>query len=319
MIIAITGGTGFIGKNLVLRHLAQGDEVRVLSRRPQGKSGLPDAVQWHHGDLSAARELQAFVDGADILYHCAGEIRDEARMRQVHIEGTQHLIHAAAGKIKRWVQLSSVGAYGQRRAGVVTELSELKPCGVYETTKVESDRLIQTAAREGAFEYSILRPSIVYGAEMGNRSLFGMIAMIDRGLFFFIGKPGASANYIHVDNVVEALLLCGAKPDANGQVYNLSDHCTMEHFVAAIAAALGKPTPRLRVPEWPIRQAARLLGKLPRFPLTLARVDALTGRAIYSTDKIGRELGYRHIVSMEAGLTELTTARLQPAGAEDYA
>lgn len=319
MIVAITGGTGFIGKKLVLRHLARGDRVRVLSRRLQSESELPGAVQWHHGDLSDARELQTFADGADILYHCAGEIRDEARMRQVHIAGTQHLIQAAAGRIKRWVQLSSVGAYGKRREGVITESSELKPCGMYESSKVESDSLIRTAAREGAFEHSILRPSIVYGAEMSNRSLFGMLAMIDRGLFFFIGKPGAAANYIHVDNVVEALLLCGTQAEANGQVYNLSDHRTMEQFVAIIASALDKPIPRLRIPEWPIRLAAQLLGKLPRFPLTLARVDALTGRAIYSTDKIERELGYRHIVSMEAGLSELASARRQRANAGDYA
>jgi len=64
--------------------------------------------------------------------------------------------------------------------------------------------------------------------------------------------------------------------------------------------------PRLRLPEWTIRLSVKLLGNLPKFPLTKARVDALTGRAIYSTTKIEHELGYRHIVSMEAGLIELT-------------
>lgn len=303
MIVAITGGTGFIGRKLVQHHLAQGDEVRVLSRREGGETG----VRWHRGDLSSAADLQAFVVGADVLYHCAGEIRDKTRMRTVHAVGTQRLVDAATGRIGRWVQLSSVGAYGKQREGVVTELTELSPCGEYEVTKVASDALVSSAAQGGAFEYAILRPSNVYGADMSNQSLFGLIEMIRRGWFFYIGKPGASSNYIHVDNVVMALLLCASKPEANGQVYNLSDHRTIEQFIATITALLGKPEPSLRLPEWPIRLLAKLLGGVSRFPLTEARVDALTVRSIYSTEKIEHELGYRHIVSVEAGLHELVS------------
>jgi len=303
MIVAITGGTGFIGRKLVLRHLAQGDEVRVLSRSTAVESG----VQWHHGDLATA-DLNAFVDGADVLYHCAGEILDEARMQQVHVEGTQRLIDVAAGRIGRWVQLSSVGAYGRQREGVVTEQTVLKPLGMYEVTKVESDKLVNAAASSGSFEHTILRPSNVYGADMSNQSLFGLIRAIQSGMFFFIGKPGASANYIHADNVVEALLLCGSSDEANGQVFNLSDQRSLEGFVAVISTALGRPMPNLRFPECPVRLSAKLLGSLPGFPLNEARVDALTMRAIYSTDKIEQELGYRHVIYMEEGVQELVKA-----------
>lgn len=314
MIVAITGGTGFIGRKLALRHLAQGHTVRVLSRRAQNEAGLPDAVCWHQGDLSMPAELLPFVEDADILYHCAGEIRDEGRMRAAHIEGTANLVGVATGRIGRWVQLSSVGAYGKRRDGVVTEQTELHPCGLYETSKVESDLIVGTAASSGAFEFAILRPSNVYGAEMSNQSLFGLIAMIQRGWFFFIGAPGASANYIHVDNVVEALVLCGSHPAANRQLYNLSDYCPMEQFVAMIAGALGKPAPHTRLPEFPVRLATKLFSAIPGFPLTEARVDALTGRSIYSNDKIEREIGYRHIVSMDAGLREMVECRQRRDG-----
>lgn len=67
--------------------------------------------------------------------------------------------------------------------------------------------------------------------------------------------------------------------------------------------------PHLRMPEWPIRLSARLLGSVPGFPLTEARVDALTGRAIYSSARIERELDYRHRVSMEEGIEELVRFR----------
>lgn len=307
MIVAITGGTGFIGWKLVQHHLACDNQVRVLSRRRRVDGG----VKHYSGDLSSATDLRTFADGADILYHCAGEIREETRMRAVHIDGTQRLIEAATGRIGRWVQLSSVGAYGKQRTGVVTEQTELNPLGMYEVTKVKADALVSAAAQSGAFEHAILRPSNVYASDMSNRSLFGLIEMIRRGWFVYIGKPGATANYIHVDNVVEALLLCAAKPEANGQVYNLSDHSAIEQFITIIAEALGKPAPRLRLPEWPIRLSAKLLGGLPGFPLTEARVDALTGHAIYASEKIEHELGYRHVISMEAGLEELVRSEFR--------
>ena len=305
MIVAITGGSGFIGRQLVLRHLGQGDEVRVLSRRSKAELAPHGAAKWFYGDLSNTTDLRSFIDGVEVLYHCAGEVRDPSLMEAVHVTGTQRLIEAASGRIDRWVQLSSVGAYGKQRSGLVTEETRLAPIGTYEITKVESDALVINVARTGAFESVVLRPSNVYGPEMRNQSLYGLMVMINRGWFFFIGEVGATANYIHVDNVVDALVLCAERPEARGQVYSLSDSCSMEKLVTTISTALGKSQPTLRLPELPVRYAARLLGHIPGFPLTEARVDALTGRSIYSTDKIERELGYRHGVSIEAGLAEL--------------
>jgi len=305
MIISITGGTGFIGRKLVLHHLAQGDTVRVLSRSDFSKAALPGSVKWYRGDLSMSTELISFVNDADILYHCAGEIRDEASMRRVHVDGTMMLIDAATGLIGRWVQLSSVGAYGRRSSGVITEQTELKPSGIYEASKVESEDLVRAAALRGAFEFAILRPSNVYGAEMVNKSLLGLISIIRRGLFFYIGKPGATMNYIHVDNVVKALSMCGVNPGANGQIYNLSDSRQIEQFIATITRELSVPMPKIRLPDAPIRLVARLLGNIPGFPLTETRVEALTGRAIYLNDKIEHELDYRHIIPMEIGLIEM--------------
>jgi nucleoside-diphosphate-sugar epimerase len=305
MIVAITGGTGFIGRELVRLHHERGDEVRVLSRRDPQTAGLPRGVLWHAGDLSADLDAASLVANADVLYHCAGEIRDATRMHDVHVRGAERLVQFARGRIGRWVQLSSTGAYGPRRAGNVTEESELLPAGPYEVTKVAADRLVESAANSGAFELAILRPSIVYGNGMSNRSLFSWIAMIDRGLFFFVGAPGAAANYIHVDNVAAALLRCACAPQARGAVFNLSDHRTVEDFVALIANALGRKVPSLRVSEPPVRLLARWVGKLPGFPLTESRVDMLTGRVRYPIDKIRSELGYEHAVSMAEGIARL--------------
>lgn len=306
MIVAITGGTGFIGRKLVQRHIARGDEVRVLTRQSRAAAGLPNATLLFAGDLVGAADLQAFVAGADVLYHCAGEIRDETRMAALHVEGTQRLIAAARGHIGRWVQLSSVGVYGQPRCGRITEESPPDPRGVYETTKKISDDLVRAAGAGGAFQWAILRPSIVFGEGMPNQSLYQLIRVIDRGRFFFIGRPGASANYIHVDNVVEALLLCALQPAAHGRIFNLSGQATLEDFVGTIADALGRPRPQVRLPEFAARLLAAAGATLTRrFPLTPSRVDAMTTRATYPTDAIRAALGYTDKIMLETGVTLL--------------
>jgi nucleoside-diphosphate-sugar epimerase len=229
-------------------------------------------------------------------------------MRALHVDATRKLIEAASRRVEHWVQLSSVGVYGPVTEGRVTEDSALNPVGEYEITKAESDQIVVDAANKGGFSYSILRPSNVFGAGMSNLSLFGMIAMINRGLFFYIGKPGASANYIHVDNVIEGLIRCGTMPPAQGRTYNLSDHCTMENFVELIAEALGRASPWLRIPKPIVQLAGNTLGKLPGFPLTQSRVDALTNRSIYPIARICQELAYHHVISMEDGVRELVEA-----------
>jgi len=159
-----------------------------------------------------------------------------------------------------------------------------------------------------SFTCTILRPSTVFGCDMPNRSLFEMITMIAHRVFFFIGRPGASANYVHVDNVVWALMLCAQRPKAAKQVYNLSDYRTVEDFVSAVSRFLGVKAPRMRLPERPVRIAAKLPGRVHSFPLKESRVDALTTRVTYPTDRIEGELGYAHRVSMEDGLHELVDA-----------
>ena len=314
MNVAITGGTGFIGRKLVLRHLGRGDHVRVLSRRPLVMSGLPDSVEWFEGDLIAFDHILPLVDGADVLYHCAGQLTDENSMRNLHVGGTKALLEASSRRIGHWVQLSSVGVYGPVSNGLITEQSPLNPVGEYEITKAESDELVIQAAREGAFSCSVLRPSNVYGEDMTNQSLFDLIAMVERGLFFFVGKEGASANYIHVDNVVEGLIRCGTMQGAKDKTFNLSDHCSMERFVGIISNELGCRYPKMRLPEVMLRVMAGILGKLPRFPLTAPRVDALTKRAMYSIKSIQEELGYQHVVSMEDGIKRLVSGYMKRKG-----
>lgn len=313
MIIAITGGRGFIGRKLVDWHLEAGDTVRVLSRRQVAGAPLQN-VECHHADLTApkADALLRFVDGASVLYHCAGELSDSGKMDAVNHLGTARLAEMATGRIGRWVQLSTIGVYGSPGSGTVVENSPVRPPNAYEMSKLQGDRALAAAADGKGMAWCALRPSIVFGNGMPNMSVRGLIDAIRRGRFFYIGVPGAILPYVHVDDVAEALLLLGRHHDAPNQVFNLSDDVTLEDFANEVSDRTGCRRPSLRLPEFPVRLAASLLQGIPRFPLTASRIDALTRRTRYSTAKIQAVLGYSPTKGWRAGLQEMLSAAEPP-------
>ncbi len=297
MIVAITGGSGFIGKRLLEKHIKNGDDVRLLSRKIALKRS---DVQYFYGDLSDPNvDLLSFVDRADVLYHCAGEINNKSLMQELHINGTKRLIKAAQGKIGRWVQLSSVGAYGACRFGVITESSKEKPTGIYERTKTDSDNLL----RKSNLPHVILRPSNVFGKDMPNQSLRGLLHSVQKRLFFFTGKENAFVvNYIHIEDVVDALMLCGSDDKALGEVFILSQTTSIENMVSSFIPESISDNKILRFPEGLVRIIAGIFGIIPGFPLTLLRVDALTNKCIYESSKIQTKLGFKFSMTLEESL-----------------
>ena len=290
MIIAITGGSGFIGKLLVKRHIEQGDQVRLLSRKAPLK-GV--STQYFFGDLAdPGVDLSSFLDNVDILYHCAGEINNESLMRELHVNGTKRLTIAAKGNISRWVQLSSVGVYGSCREGTITEDSKVKPIGVYEETKSESDKIVMNSG----IPFVILRPSNVFSDNMPNQSLNALLDSVHKGLFFFIGKENESlVNYIHVSDVVNALICCGSHEKSLGAVFNLSQSTTVEKMITAFA-----PNKKiLRFPKSIVKVIVAIFGRIPGFPLTYSRFDALTGRCIYNSVKLQKILEFKYSMTLE--------------------
>ena len=91
--VSITGASGFIGQRLMLALNQQNHSITVLSRKED--RGFPVGVRVIKGDLrSNDCALDQFLNGCDVLFHCAGEVREPKIMREVHVGGTQRLIQA---------------------------------------------------------------------------------------------------------------------------------------------------------------------------------------------------------------------------------
>lgn len=309
MKVAVTGASGMLGAALAAQHAARGDEVRALVRHARpGQDRLPGVRIFERDLTGPAADLEEFVDGADVVYHCAAELNDPARMVATNVEGTRRLLAAAAGRIGRWVQVSTVGVYGRPRSGEVAEDSPLAPADDYCASKAQADALVERFSGEGGFEYSILRPCAVIGAGMQGRFLYRLIGLLDRGLFAPVGAPGASVSLIPVANVVHALHTCATLPEAAGRIHILSDQCTVEHLVEVCCDALGRKPPRWRLPEAPLRAAAWLAERIAPGRLTQAQIDILTSRVRYSTERIRSGLGYNDVMKLDAALRELIAA-----------
>ena len=288
--------------------LKRGDEVRVLSRRSSDTTSTFQGAKWCQGDLCHPIN-PAFLDGVDTLYHLAAELRNPAQMEAVNVRGTANLLTAAkrAG-VRRWIQLSSVGVYGPPTSLIVTEGTTPEPANEYERTKLAADRLVQEACRRSNMEHVILRPSNLIGAEMKNGSFFALVKTVSRGRYFFIGPRGAIATYVHVEDVVRALVACQDAP--KGGVYNLSSDCTWEALIERIASLVGVRPPRMRIPALPLRFVIGALEGHMRLPLNSSRLASLTNRSRYSSDRIIHELGFSFAKPMPDGIEDVVRASL---------
>lgn len=298
MKVLVLGANGFIGARLVDRLIETGHEVKILTRS-QGKTKNPNA-EIFIGDLKDPQlDADSLLDGCEVVFNCAGEIRNEALMRELHVDSTNRLLKiaskkAAENKIIHWVQLSSVGAYGSVPDvdRVVTEDTKVNPKGEYEITKTIADKNIMSMSKDGGFTYSILRPSNVFGPEMPNNSIRQLIGVVRRRLFFYVGFNEPIVTYVHVDDVVSALVLCGFDKRAKGEIFNISNDCSLRELIEGIALSLSVPAPSLRIPKILIRSAVAVLSVVTKGFITQERVNALTSRTRYPATKLKQKLGF---------------------------
>lgn len=326
MNVCVTGGTGFIGSPLCRALLRQGDLVRMLSRKAHPSQPGLDVVS---GDLLASDgRLLDFLEDCDTLYHCAGEIKNVDLMYGLHVQGTANLLAAVSEKIRKtgrpfhWIQLSSTGAYGKRTAThahgfAIDETFTPAPAGEYEVTKTISDELVIGFSKiEPLFTYTILRPSIVVGAEMPNQSFFQLSRMVHRRLFFYIGTERSLSTYVHVNDVVRALMLCAVDARAKAQTFILSNDCLLSEVIDSMAQVYKVSKPAIRLPESLLRVLVKLTTPFVKLPLTDERIDELVKRVGYNSTKIQQTIGFEFEKTIPQAMHELLSQFIKNANSK---
>jgi dihydroflavonol-4-reductase len=300
----VTGGTGFVGANVVRELLRDGATVRVLARVGGDRRALADLpVEIVEGDLCEPGSLRRAVMGVAGLFHVAADYRlwcrDPRELYRTNVDGTRAMLAAAldAG-VRRIVYTSTVGALGIPKDGTPgteetpTSLAEM--VGPYKASKFLAEQVALEFARGGA-PVVVVNPSAPIGPWDVKPTPTGKM-VVD----FLVGKMYASLdtglNVVHVRDVARGHLLA-AERGRVGEKYILGHtNLSLTQILQMLAQITGLRPPRFRIPyavAWLAavgsEGAARLGRGTPAVSLTAVRMARK--RMYFSPGKAVKELG----------------------------
>lgn len=241
MILAITGGTGFVGKRLIDRALVAGHRVRALTRQPQAAR---EGVEWIAGALDTPDALRDLATGAEAVVHVAGVVNapDKAGFVAGNVTGTQAVAAAAkAVGVPRFVHVSSLSA---REPALST----------YGWSKAEGEAAV-LAAIPGA---AVVRPPAIYGP--GDMEMLELFRLAKKGVVPL--PPPGRFSTIHVDDLADLLLALVASNAAG--VFEADDEAPMGWSHVDFARALGRAVNKRVVPISTPRALLMLSARIAR-------------------------------------------------------
>ncbi len=226
----------------------------------------------------------------------------------MNVTGTRNVIEAAhAQGVRRVVHCSTIGVHGDTGKTPAHEDSPFAPPDHYCKTKVEGELLARELFDRLKIEGSVFRPLGIYGPR--DTRFLKIFRGLKRGRFVMIGDGTTLYHMTYIDDLCMGIRLCAERPEAVGQVFILGGdrHTTLNELVGAIAAAVGSPGPRLRVPMWPVMAAAHLCESVCRPlriepPLYPRRVEFFSKDRAADISKARHMLGYAPQVDLKEGI-----------------
>ncbi len=301
--VLVTGASGRIGRRLLEVLSAAGCKVYAMSRDEE--AGFPSGVQLRTGDLTRAESLPGTLEGVGLVFHLASyapspedpDPENSPAHQAVTVSGTRNLLEKA-----REAGVASLVFTSSTRTIDGSDSS-------YAQAKKTAEKLVLTVSKD--MKTTVLRLPPVYGfARQG--SIAQMLAAIDAGRFPPLPDFGDRRSLVHVDDVVQVLLLTVLSPVAAGKVYTVTDMQTYSsrQIYELIYAALGKAPPQWRVPAWLLRAGAgagSLLESITgrSMPLNRDKLNSLSRSAFFDAGEIGEELAYSPLHTLEEALPEI--------------
>lgn len=306
MKVLLTGGTGFLGKNVARALSARGHAVRLLAREGSNLTGLPagDIVR---GDVCDAGCLRRAAEGCQAIVHMAALVKmwvpERSEFERVNVEGLRGALAAADAVGARLVYTSSfmaIGPTGPEPADESRLHSGQSFRNDYERTKARADVVAREAAGAGR-DVVLLYPGVVYGP--GDRTagniVVNMIADHLRGAFPGVIGPGDRLwSYAFVEDVAAGHVEALERGRAGERYLLAGENVTMNDFFRLLSEVGGVPPPRLHIPYaaagtlgWLLYAWAELTGLPPM--LTHEVVGVFREHWAYTSAKAERELGYR--------------------------
>ena len=290
-LILVSGGAGVMGSRLVRQLAAAGRRVRVLTLPGDpGVARLEGApCEIATGDIADAATLAGVFDGVGTVYHLAALIiaPDEALLQRVNVEGTRNMAAgAAAAGVRHFIYVSSAAASD--------------PAGsVYAQSKADAEQIVKAAGR---FQYTIVRPTLVYARDGGQEFMMFMDYLRKYPVIPFIGRGRAMKRPVHVDDMGQGLLAIAGSEKSYGKTYNFSggEAISIWDLARLMLRHQGLRRPFVTVPLPLCRAAAWAMERtMARPPLTRYAISRIAHEAATDNAEAQADLGIRFI-----GVTE---------------
>lgn len=303
--ILVTGGTGFIGKEIVAAYRQRGVAAIGVARRADGSAGSVA------GDVSDPAPWAHHLDGCDIVYHTAAVVSLVEKPEvawAVNVRGTQRLIDEAAKRgVKRFVYMSSVAAMGFETPEGADETWPLMPNGnSYTDSKIAAEHAALAAHAAGKIAVTIVRPSDVYGLE--SAWVREPLKMMQARQFMLPNDGEGHFSPIHVSDLVAGTILAGEHPAASGEIFILANGgVTTKEFFSYHWRWLGRTGAPPALPARLLKAIAASGGGLARAigaktEMGSGAIAILTRPGGYSTKKAETLLGFAPKVHLSDGM-----------------
>lgn len=257
--ILLTGATGFVGGSLLKEMLKQGLQVQCLVRDPSKAEAVKQhGVELIKGDVTDKSSLLIALDDAKVTtaVHLVGILAEtkNTTFQGIHTKGTRNMVEACKIKgVKRFVHISALGT----RANARSE---------YHKTKWEAEEII----RNSGLEYTIFRPSVMFGKKDKFANLFAQIIKISP----FIMIPGNGRNKmqpVSVKNLAAAMTIAIQNSKHINKTYEIAgpEKLAFDEIIDTICRVLEKARLKIHIPMCLMRPGAAIAEAiLPKPPIT---------------------------------------------------
>lgn len=303
MKVFVTGGTGFIGGNLIKRLLKEGASVKALVRDQNKadefeKLGVRSVI----GDIMDKISIKGVLKDSDMFFHLGNVSRwwlpDKSLYYRVNVEGTQNIVLEALKEgVKKVVYTSSLAAIRQPRGKITTEEMEHKRDfeSHYGRSKFLAEKEVLRIYREKGLPVVILNPGVVIGP--GDLKTFGrtIIELLSGKLKAKLFEESIIP-LVYIDDVIEGHMLAAAKGRAGEKYILVGDNVSIGGVFKLINEITGVPIPDKRIPPFLMKLIVYFLEvksffteEPPKF--SLDGIRAMEIGASGSNRKASEELG----------------------------
>jgi len=314
--ILIIGATGFIGKHLIKKiSIIKNLEIICLIRKTTKKQDIKYLKKFNakviYGDLEKIKTLKNITKDIDIVFYLAGggkvsslSKKDYKNLYDYNIKTLENFL-ISIEKIKKLIFFSSISAIGIHPRKIIDEKTKCKPIIPHEKCKYQAEQLIKRYAKLKNFNFSILRPSIVYG-EKGFGDSYTLVKMIKKGIVIIPGDGKNITPWVYVENVVDAAILLMKKGRNEEYIINHKEKLSFNRIINFIINGSNRKTKIIYMPLFILKpfvyiiEEIYLLLNISPF-INMYRLKSMTSNRLYSIKKI-ENLGYTEKINFNIGM-----------------